>query len=621
MRYRLPRLCWLLLLYAAGTLAATAATAVAAEGPMQVYTRDTHSLDGEWKVIVDPYENGYYNYRYQPFDQQADPPKGAYFRDAKPDTPTDLVEYDFDRAASLQVPGDWNTQDPKLYYYEGSVWYRRKFDAPARKASDRVFLEFGAVNYRADVYLNGKKLGVHEGGFTPFRFEVTDRLQPRDNSLVLKVDNKRRADGVPTLNTDWWNYGGITRPVELVVVPEVFVRDYQLALVSLADREVAGRVQLDGARGGEKVSVAMPELGVRQSVRADASGLAEFRFRVPEAKLWSPGHPQLYRLEIASGADTLVDRVGLRTISTRGKQLLLNGEPLFLRGISVHEEYSADGGGRVRDAKQARQLLDWAQSLDANFVRLAHYPHNEHMARLADEMGLLVWSEIPVYWTIDWTNEATYRNAEAQLEAMIGRDHNRASVIIWSLANETPVSDARNRFLSRLAARARALDDSRLLSAAMEKHYRSDDPDVAVVEDPLAELVDLVSFNQYIGWYDGSTEKIDRVRWEIPYDKPVFVSEFGADARKGLHGDASAIWTEEYQEDLYRRTLRMLDGIDGFAGTSPWILADFRSPRRPLAGVQDGYNRKGLLSEKGEPKKAFYVLRDYYRRKAGEGTP
>ncbi|UWX03925.1 hypothetical protein H1235_16150 [Pseudoxanthomonas sp. NC8] len=337
---------------------------------------------------------------------------------------------------------------------------------------------------------------------------------------------------------------------------------------------------------------------------------------MPAAKLWSPQHPQLYRLEITSGGDTLGDRVGLRMITTRGRQLLLNGEPLFLRGISVHEEYSADGGGRVRDATQARQLLEWAKSLEANFVRLTHYPHNEHMTRLADEMGLLVWSEIPVYWTIDWTNEATYRNAEAQLQAMIGRDHNRASVIVWSLANETPVSEARNRFLSRLAARARALDDSRLLSAAMEKHYREDDPDVAVVEDPLAELVDLLSFNQYIGWYDGSLDKIDRVRWQIGYDKPVFISEFGADAKQGLHGDAGAIWTEEYQAELYRRTLRMLGRIEGFAGTSPRILTDFRSPRRPLAGVQDGYNRKGLMSEKGVPKKAFFVLRDYYRDRA-----
>ena len=610
---RATALCLLLLLWAGG------ARAIDPGAPMQVYTRATQSLDGEWKAIVDPYENGYYNYRYEPFDRQPEPPPAAFFADARPRSPTELIEYDFDRSISLQVPGDWNTQDPRLYYYEGSVWYRRKFDAPARAASDRVFVEFGAVNYRADVYLNGRKLGVHEGGFTPFRFELTGLLRERGNSLVLKVDNKRRADAVPTLNTDWWNYGGITRSVELVVVPAVFVRDYRIALESLEERTVSASVQLDGARGGERVTLSLPELGIRQTAAATGEGRADFRFRVPGAQLWSPQDPRLYRLEVATTGDILADRVGLRSIATRGKQLLLNGEPLFLRGISVHEEYSAEGGGRVRNAEEAKQLLLWARQLDANFVRLAHYPHNEHMVRLADEMGLLVWSEIPVYWTIDWSNEATYRNAQAQLEAMIGRDVNRASVIVWSLANETPVSEPRNRFLSRLAARARALDGSRLLSAAMEKHYRQDDPDVAMVEDPLAELVDLVSFNQYIGWYDGTTEKIDRVRWQIPYDKPVFVSEFGADARQGLHGDRGAIWTEEYQEDLYRRTLPMLDRIEGFVGTSPWILADFRSPRRVLPGIQDDYNRKGLLSERGEPKKAFFVLRDYYRGRAAQG--
>ncbi|KAF1685270.1 beta-glucuronidase [Pseudoxanthomonas broegbernensis] len=607
-------LCWLLSLWAAGACAAPASDA-----PMQVYTRATQSLDGEWKAIVDPYENGYYNYRYEPFDRQPEPPPGAFFTDSKMRTPSELIEYDFDKSISLQVPGDWNTQDPRLYYYEGSVWYRKKFDAPSHRPSDRVFVHFGAVNYRADVYLNGRKLGVHEGGFTPFRFEVTGRLKDAGNSLVLKVDNKRHADGVPTLNTDWWNYGGITRSVELVVVPAVFVRDYRLALASLEDREVEGSVLLDGAQGGERVVLSLPELGIRESAEVAADGRAGFRFRVPGAHLWSPGNPRLYRVEIATEGDTLVDRVGLRTIAARGRQLLLNGEPVFLRGISVHEEYSADGGGRVRDAQQARQLLQWAKELDANFVRLAHYPHNEHIVRLADEMGLLAWSEIPVYWTIDWTNEATYRNAQDQLAAMIGRDANRASVVVWSLANETPVSEARNRFLSRLVAKARALDDTRLLSAAMEKHYRSDDPDVAVVEDPLADLLDLVSFNQYIGWYDGPPEKADRVRWEIPYDKPVFVSEFGGDALQGLHGDAGQIWTEEFQENLYRRTLAMLDRIEGYAGVSPWILADFRSPRRLLPGIQDDYNRKGVMSEKGVKKKAFFVLRDYYRGRAGQG--
>lgn len=205
-----------------------------------------------------------------------------------------------------------------------------------------------------------------------------------------------------------------------------------------------------------------------------------------------------------------------------------------------------------------------------------------------------------------------------QLSAMVNRDKNRASVIIWSLANETPVSDARNRFLARLAAKARALDSSRLLSAAMEKHYRSDNPDIAVVEDPLADLVDMVSFNQYIGWYDGLPEKTERISWEIAYDKPVFISEFGGDARQGYHGGAENIWTEEFQENLYVKTLAMLDKIDGYVGTSPWILADFRSPRRHLGGIQDEYNRKGIFSEKGVKKKSFFVLRDYYLKKAGE---
>lgn len=589
---------------------------IAAELPLQAYTRASTSLNGEWKIIVDPYENGYYNYRYEPFDQQENPSVNAFFTDSKQKTPSDLIEYDFDKADTLQVPGDWNTQREKLYYYEGSVWYRKKFDAPTAKKSDRQFIYFGAVNYRADVYLNGKKLGVHVGGFTPFHYEVTGKLKPKGNSLIVKVDNKRHADAVPTLNTDWWNYGGITRDVKLFNVPRTFIRDYKIALTSLEQKTVTGSVLLDGAKGGEKIQLRLPELKVQQTLTADKNGKASFSFAVPEAQLWSPGTPKLYAVQISSGSDKLADNIGLRTITTQGKQLLLNGKPIFLRGISVHEEYSADGGGRVSNAKEAQTLLGWAKELNANFVRLAHYPHNEDMVRLADQMGLLVWSEIPVYWTINWKNEATYQNAEAQLAAMIERDKNRAAVIIWSLANETPVSEVRNQFLARLAKKARELDNTRLLSAAMEKHYRSDNPNIAVVEDPLADLVDMVSFNQYIGWYDGLPEKADKVTWEINYNKPVFVSEFGGGAKQGYHGDANTIFTEEFQENLYRKSLGMLDKIDGFVGTSPWILADFRSPRRLLNGIQDDYNRKGVLSNEGVKKKAFFVLKEFYDKKA-----
>lgn len=601
-----------LLLLVAGFLSATAA----ASTNLAIYPRTTHSLDGEWKVFVDPYENGYYNYRYEPFDQQTPVSTNAFFTDSKMQSPGDLIEYDFDKAKSLQVPGDWNTQDQKLYYYEGSVWYRKLFDAPEHAKSERIFLYFGAVNYRADVYLNGKKLGVHHGGFTPFYYEITGKLAPKKNSLIIKVDNKRFADAVPTLNTDWWNYGGITRSVQLAVVPNTFIRDFKLQLDSLAEKKLTGKVWLDGVKGGEKVQLQIPELNINQTLLTDAQGIANVDLMLNKVELWSPEKPKRYQVILRSGKDKITDQIGFRIISTQGKQLLLNGEPIFLRGISIHEEYSAEGGGRVRNAREAQQLLLWAKELGCNFVRLAHYPHNEDMVRLAESMGLMVWSEIPVYWTIQWNNEKTYQLAEQQLTAMIERDHNRAAVIIWSLANETPVSDARNRFLSRLAAKARSLDSSRLLSAAMEKHYRSDNASIAVVEDPLADMVDMVSFNQYIGWYDGLPDKTQQVTWEIPYDKPVFISEFGGDARYGHHGEANYRWTEEYQEDLFRKTLTMLDKIDGYVGVSPWILADFRSPRRVLPGIQDDFNRKGLYSEKGEKKKAFFVLQNYYQQKA-----
>jgi beta-glucuronidase len=578
-----------------------------------VYYRESVSLNGEWNIIVDPYENGYYNYRQEPFDQMNQPWATGYFGDRKPQSPDDLIEYDYDKSPVLHVPGDWNTQDPRFLFYEGTIWYRKKFDSPGTEKGKRVFLYFGAVNYRADVYLNAKKLGLHIGGFTPFWFEVTGLLKENDNSLIVKVDNKRLKEGVPTLNTDWWNYGGITRDVKLIVVPQVFISDYSISLESIVSMKIHGQVYTDGGIPGEKVTISIPELKIKTTGIVNEVGEASFSVHADNTILWAPENPKLYRIELSMHNDRIIDSVGFRSIAVKNRQVLLNNKPVFLKGISVHEEYAADGGGRVNEPWKAKQLLEWIKELGCNFVRLAHYPHNEDMIRLAEKMGIMVWSEVPVYWTIDWENEGTYLNAEHQLEENILRDRNRANVIIWSLANETPVSEARNLFLSRLAKHARKLDSTRLLSAAMEKHYRTDS--IAVVEDPLAEIVDVVAFNEYVGWYDGLPDKCLTVKWEIPYNKPIFVSEFGGGAKYGLHGSKDERWTEEFQEDLYLQSLRMIDRIDGLCGMSPWILTDFRSPRRPLADIQDYFNRKGLLSEKGERKKAFFVLKDYYNRR------
>lgn len=570
-----------------------------------VTARTTQSLNGDYRYIVDPYENGYYDYRREPHRIE------GYFQNKKPSSKSDRVEYDFDRSDTLAVPGDWNSQRSELFWYEGTIWYKRDFEytlAPGRRA----FVHVGAANYDAKLWLNGKFIGEHVGGFTPFDLEVTSLLTAGTNFLVVKVDNSRRREAVPTSNTDWWNYGGLTRDVLLVDVPESFVMDYGLALEKGSCDSVSGYVQLDPPLPGRSVSVTLREANVAITAQTDATGVARFEFRA-ELELWSPARPRLYDVEIRCGEDCVRDRIGFRTLETRGTEILLNGEPIFLRGISLHEQ-APQRDGRVRDEQEAKVLLDWAQELGCNFVRLAHYPHDERMARLADERGLLLWAEIPVYWTIDWQNDATLANAKRQLSELITRDKNRASVIIWSVGNETPNSAPRMNFMRALVDCARSLDTSRLLSAALE---RREDADLnQIIDDPLGELLDVLGCNEYLGWYDGLPEKAERVKWVNTYDKPLIVSEFGADALAGFHADALTRWSEEYQESVYRHQIAMLERIASLRGLTPWILNDFRSPRRPLPGIQDFWNRKGLISSEGAKKRAFYVLQEFYRRLA-----
>ena len=582
---------------------------------INTYNRETTSLNGNWKYIVDPYENGYYNYRYIAFDTQKNPGKGAFFMNAKKDGPSDLVEYNFDLEDSIAVPSDWNTQKEKLFYYEGTVWYKKSFDYVLTKSSNRVFVYFGASNYKTEVYFNGTKLGSHIGGFTPFNFEVTQLLKEKDNFLVVKVDNKRVKDGVPTLNTDWWNYGGITRDVKLMETNANYIQDYFIQLDPNNAKKIKGNVTLNGKDIADKtIEITIPELKIKKTVTTGKNGTVDFEINSKKIKYWSLENPFLYKVVLKTADEELKDQIGFRTISTQGAQILLNKKPVFLKGISIHEE-SPIRGGRGATKADAKQLLEWAKDLGCNYVRLAHYPHNEHMVRLADQMGILVWEENPVYWTISWENQETYSNAQNQLSEVINRDKNRASVIIWSMANETPTSNARNVFLNKLAAYTKEKDPTRLISAALEQSDYKGNKFVRTIDDPFADVVDILSFNQYIGWYDGLPEKCAQITWNIEQDKPVLISEFGAGAKYGLHGTKNERWTEEYQEDLYIETLKMLDKVDQLQGFSPWVMVDFKSPRRVLPKIQEGWNRKGLISEKGEKKKAFFVLQDYYNKK------
>ena len=571
-----------------------------------INARQTTSLDGQWQAIVDSYDVGAFDYRAQPLKN-----KNAFYKNYKPQSESELVEYDFDTSGQLHVPGDWNTQRESLLFYEGSVWYKRSFDY-SKSLKTRLFLHFGACNYLAAVYLNGEELGEHEGGFTPFDFEITDRVRAHSNFLVIRISNTRGRDQVPTVNTDWWNYGGITRPVTLVEVPETFVQDYFIQLEKGSTHQITGRLQLNGPRLQQTVRIRIAETGLSKKFQTDSRGHAEFSFSA-DLTLWSPENPRLYSVEIASETDRVIERIGFRSIEVRSTDILFNGKPVFLRGISIHEE-APTRPGRAWSEDDARMLLSWAKELGCNFVRLAHYPHNESMLRLADQMGILVWGEVPVYWTIQWENPQTLHNAENQLNEMIARDHNRAALIIYSVANETPISDARNRFLRQLIQDVHSADPTRLVTAALQANQLVERNRMIIrINDPIASDLDVLGDNEYVGWYVGRPEEADSIDWTSGYDKPLIMSEFGGDALFGYHGDTSTRWTEEYQENLYEHQIVMLQHISFLRGMTPWILKDFRSPRRVLPRFEDYFNRKGLVSDHGEKKKAFFVLQKFYR--------
>ncbi|MBD3273973.1 MAG: beta-glucuronidase [Candidatus Marinimicrobia bacterium] len=571
--------------------------------------RITTSLNGHWQIIIDPLETGYYNYRYQP-----DP--NGFFNNRVPEAKEDRIEYSFDDTDRLMVPGDWNSQRSDLEFYEGTIWYKKSFEYDL-KPNTRVYVHFGAVNYEAIVWINGEKLGEHKGGFTPFNFEITDHLQGGENFIIVKADNQRALEAVPTLNFDWWNYGGITRPVNLIEVPDTYIQDYFIQLAPGSADQVQGYVRLDGENTRQKVRISVPELNVDETVRTDRDGYAEVSFGLQNLERWSPDNPKLYDVILESESDRITDRIGFRTLETEGTRVLLNGEPLFLRGVCIHEE-APYRSARAYSEEDAEALLGWAKEMHCNFARLAHYPHNENMTRTADEMGILIWSEVPVYWTIQWDNIETYENAENQLEEMIHRDKNKASVALWSVANETPLSEERLVFLRKLVERTKELDETRFTTAAMERHYL-DDGVTLMIDDPLGEYVDVLGVNEYIGWYDGLPAKAETVRWETVYSKPVIFSEFGGGALYNYHGDALTRWTEEFQASIYEYQTDMFQRVPFLAGTTPWLLMDFKSPRRPLSVIQDFYNRKGLVSPDGFKKQAFYTMQKFYQQIEEQG--
>lgn len=567
---------------------------------VNVAGRNTTSLNGKWTVMLDPTGAG----------------EGKQvWQEKKPQKKTDFVEYSFEGGPELNVPGDFNSQLCELTYFEGTVWYKKKFSYSIAEGK-RLFLHFGAVNYLADVYLNGEKIGSHEGGYTPFQFEITDRVKDGSNTLIVKADNRRMGNGLPSFGFDWFNYGGITRDVDLIETGNTFIDDYFIQLKKGSLNTVSGWVQLNGTKAAQKIKVQIPELNIAYQTKTDSKGFAQVEFS-SDFQLWSPANPKLYRVVVESETDTVVDEIGFRCIEVQGNKILLNKEPIFLKAVNIHEE-NPYKRARAFTEGDNRLLLEAAKELGCNFVRLVHYPHNENMIKEAEKMGLMVWNELPVYQHIQFSDSLVPQKLETMLNEMVKRDKNRCGVVIWSLSNETyPGTPNRNEALIDLTVKARALDSTRLILHVMNTHnYQNNKFDVS---DPLYEYSDLVAINEYIGWYIPWQGKPSETKWNITFpDKPVFISEFGGEALYGnnhVPADEAAYWSEAYQEKIYKDQVEMFGTIPNLSGVCPWLLFDYRSLGRMNQVYQNGYNRKGLFSENGEKKKAWNVMHEYFKTK------
>jgi beta-glucuronidase len=594
--------CFLMALAGSGWMGAWA-QATATTLLVDVDHRTTTSLNGNWHYLVDAGGLNLYGLDGIVRDK-------TYAQDRHPVLVGERAgsqEYDFATAPTLKVPGDWNTQQPTLFRFEGVVWYEREF-AHVRQDGMRTYLHIGAANYRSYLWVNGKRICQHEGGFTPFDCEVTGAVLDGKNSVVIAVDSTRQADGIPSPSYDWFNYGGITRDVSLLDVPTQFMDDYDIHLSKGATDELSGYVHVEGAGSGVPVRLQVAEAGLDVTSTTDEKGKAAFRVTAKNLALWSPENPKLYRVNLTAGADQLTDEIGFRTLRVEGTRILLNGKPIFLRGVCVHAE-AMQRPGIVNSDADVEAIFASLHDLHANFARLVHYPHDERMTRAADKNGILIWSEIPVWQQVAYSNPKTFALARTLLRDMVRRDRNKASVIIWSVANETPDRQDRTEFLSMLAEEARALDPTRLIAAAFLQP--NTEGKNKVLTDPLAAALDVVGQNEYIGWYSYVPSVAESISFTLP-QKPVIISEFGAEAKSGNHASAEHRWTEDFQLDFYKHNFNMLANIPQIRGYAPWVLKDFRSPNRNIPALQDGFNRKGLISEDGERKLSFTYIQKIY---------
>ena len=535
----------------------------------------------------------------------------------------------------VAVPASWNDQFEDWRDYLGQTWYQTRFDLPWGwdAARQRIGLRFGSVNYMAEVWLNGARLGGHEGGHLPFEFDLTPRIRREDNVLVVRVEGELAPDRVPPGNVppdpqhmfldqhqnfpptsfDFFPFCGIQRPVLLYATPQASIAD--LTVVTELDGR-AGRVRVEvGVAGGDAATARFSLRGTAVTAEAHVSGgSAEVVLSVPDAALWSPDAPTLYDLVVelthnGVAYDRYLLPIGIREIKVAGDALLLNGRPIYLKGFGRHEDFPVTGRGLVPAViVKDYALMKW---VGANSFRTTHYPYSEQMMDLADRLGFLVIDETPAVGLF-FAEEGLERRlamCRQYIHELVARDKNHPSVIVWSVANEPhSAPPSAKPFFRNLYDLCKSLDPTRPVTLVSHMGVREES----------FEFCDLLCLNRYYGWYiqGGQLDRgcadlgAELEAMHAKFKKPLILTEFGADTLPGHHAQPPEMFSEEYQADMLQQYIEALRGKPFVVGEHVWNLCDFKTSQ----GVRrvGGMNMKGVFTRDRRPKLAAHRLRELW---------
>lgn len=542
-------------------------------------TRRQRTLDGPWEFVTDPSDEG----------ADAGYPNGAFPDDA-------------DR---LVVPSPWQTR-PRYYDYHGVAWYGRSFEVPETTAAE---VTLHGVGHEATVYVDGKRVAHHIGGYTPVSAVFSD-LNAGKHEIVVRADGRIDETTTPHADADWFPYGGIYRDVVLEELPDVSVADHTVSYElngndACVDVVVTAR-NLKDADAERSLVATVGDAHAETTLRIPADGTtsATLSLNLASVELWDIDDPALYDVVVSLGDDEVRDRVGFREIATEGRDVLLNGEAVTLVGVNRHEDHP--DWGHAQPARIQEADVDVLEHAGFNTVRCSHYPNHPGFLDRCDEAGILVIEEVP-HWQFDaadFADDATLERGKRMLREMVERDRHHPSVVAWSLHNECfNHEDGMYEATAELKSAVTDLDETRLITLASNTDFRGH-------EDPCFDLCDVLCVNGYWGWYsDDETwdDFLDGVADRYA-ERPIVVSEFGAGAVPDERTFEGAKWSETYQRETVVNAVETFLNHDAVAGFTVWQFCDTRTTPEREMGRPRTKNNKGLLTEYRRPKEAYWAL-------------